>query len=174
MRMSSSVSEYLARIGRKGGVKSRRSLSSEEARAMVRVREARRAFRKFHAQCFWYMREDIDLTLADRAGEYSVMRKGAPMNVKRQCSLASGTLTVWRSWKGRNCSDWAFESKPEYCTNAGCYAGRNIRQPLPKGPRSRIRRSPPSGLATGGRKIMPGCSSTIAWPSRCPNRSSCG
>lgn len=32
---------------------------------MVRVREARRAFRRFHAQCFWYMREDMDVTLAD-------------------------------------------------------------------------------------------------------------
>jgi len=32
---------------------------------MVRVREARRAFRTFHVQCFWYMREDMDVTLAD-------------------------------------------------------------------------------------------------------------
>ncbi|NQT92070.1 MAG: hypothetical protein HQ559_04860 [Lentisphaerae bacterium] len=61
----SSVSEYLAEIGRKGGVKSRRRLSSEDARNMVRVREARRAFRTFHVQCFWYMREDMDVTLAD-------------------------------------------------------------------------------------------------------------
>ena len=49
MKTSSSVSEYLARIGRKGGAKSRRVLSSEDARNMVRVREARRAFRRFHA-----------------------------------------------------------------------------------------------------------------------------
>lgn len=59
------ISEYLAEIGRKGGEKSRRHLSSEDARDMVRVREARRAFRKFHAQCFWYMRPDMDITLAD-------------------------------------------------------------------------------------------------------------
>lgn len=32
---------------------------------MVRVREAQRAFRAFHAQCFWYMRKDIEITLAD-------------------------------------------------------------------------------------------------------------
>lgn len=32
---------------------------------MVRVRETRRAFRAFHAQCFWYMRDDIDIKLAD-------------------------------------------------------------------------------------------------------------
>jgi len=62
---SSSVSEYLAEIGRKGGSKSRRRLSSEDARNMVRVREARRAFRQFHAQCFWYLRGDMTVTLAD-------------------------------------------------------------------------------------------------------------
>ena len=32
---------------------------------MVRTREARRAFRKFHAQCFWYMRRDMNVTSAD-------------------------------------------------------------------------------------------------------------
>ncbi|HJP30463.1 MAG: hypothetical protein QF689_08610 [Candidatus Latescibacteria bacterium] len=32
---------------------------------MVRVREARRAFREFHAQCFWYMRPDMKIALAD-------------------------------------------------------------------------------------------------------------
>lgn len=59
------VSAYLAEIGRKGGRKSRRRLSSEEARNMVRVRMARRAFREFYAQCFWYMRADAVVTLAD-------------------------------------------------------------------------------------------------------------
>ncbi len=54
-----SIQEYLSRIGRNGGAKSRRHLSSSEARDMVRVREARRAFRKFHGQCFWYLREDM-------------------------------------------------------------------------------------------------------------------
>ncbi len=32
---------------------------------MVRVREARRAFRRFYAQCFWYMPKDMTVTLAD-------------------------------------------------------------------------------------------------------------
>lgn len=59
------VSRYLAEIGRKGGKKSRRRLSSADARDMVRVREARRAFRKFHAQCFWYLRKDLDVSLDD-------------------------------------------------------------------------------------------------------------
>jgi len=58
------VSAYLAEIGRKGGRKSRRRLSSEDARNMVRVREARRAFREFYSQCFWYMRPDLEITMA--------------------------------------------------------------------------------------------------------------
>lgn len=32
---------------------------------MVRVREARRALKAFRAQCFWYLREDLNVTLAD-------------------------------------------------------------------------------------------------------------
>ena len=51
--MKKNVKAYLAEIGRRGGRKSRRALDPETARAMVRVREARRAYRRFHAQCFW-------------------------------------------------------------------------------------------------------------------------
>ena len=51
--MKESVRAYLADIGRRGGSKSRRTLDSETARAMVRLREARRAYRRFHPNCFW-------------------------------------------------------------------------------------------------------------------------
>ena len=51
--MEKQVREYLAEIGRRGGLKSRRTLDPEAAREMVRVREARRAYRFFHADCFW-------------------------------------------------------------------------------------------------------------------------
>jgi hypothetical protein len=51
--MRREVREYLAEIGRRGGRKSRRSLDAETARGMVRLREARRAYRRFHAECFW-------------------------------------------------------------------------------------------------------------------------
>jgi len=51
--MQNEVREWLAEIGRRGGQKSRRQLDPETARAMVRVREARRAYRRFHARCFW-------------------------------------------------------------------------------------------------------------------------
>jgi hypothetical protein len=47
------ISSYLAQIGRKGGQKSRRRLTPEAARQMTRVREARRAYKKYHTQCFW-------------------------------------------------------------------------------------------------------------------------
>lgn len=50
---TSEVKMYLSEIGRRGGLKSRRKLSSVEAKNMVLVREARRAFKKFYSQCFW-------------------------------------------------------------------------------------------------------------------------
>lgn len=57
--------QYLATIGRKGGEKSRRALSSEAARDMVRVREARRAYRDFRSSCFWSNDPNYRITLAD-------------------------------------------------------------------------------------------------------------
>ncbi len=65
VKTPASVRAYLADIGRKGGARSRRRLSAEDARNMVRIREARRAFKAFHAQCFWYLKDDMRITLAD-------------------------------------------------------------------------------------------------------------
>lgn len=59
------IHKYLSAIGRKGGLKSRRSLDAGTARAMVRVRDARRAFRRFYAQCFWSYRRDLSITHSD-------------------------------------------------------------------------------------------------------------
>jgi hypothetical protein len=59
------VREYLAEIGRRGGRASRRTLSPGQARAMVCVREARRAYRRFYSQCFWSYAPDLRITLAD-------------------------------------------------------------------------------------------------------------
>lgn len=53
--MEESVRQFLSRIGRKGGQASRRTLDPETARRMVRLREARRAFRKYRMQCFWFV-----------------------------------------------------------------------------------------------------------------------
>lgn len=63
--MDESVRAYLAKIGREGGRKSRRSLDGETARNMVRVREARRAYRRFQTSCFWSYRPDLEIGLAD-------------------------------------------------------------------------------------------------------------
>lgn len=55
----SQIRRYLAEIGSRGGRKSRRTLDPGTARAMVRVREARRAFRRFRSTCFWSYRPDL-------------------------------------------------------------------------------------------------------------------
>ncbi|UCF41757.1 MAG: hypothetical protein JSW43_05380 [Gemmatimonadota bacterium] len=61
----SEIRRYLAAIGARGGRKSRRALDSDTARAMVRVREARRAFRRFRTMCFWSYRADLTITAED-------------------------------------------------------------------------------------------------------------
>lgn len=62
-----SIRKYLAGIGRRGGLKSRRTLDPETARKMVRVREARRAFHRFYATCFWSYRPDLAIGRDDVA-----------------------------------------------------------------------------------------------------------
>lgn len=64
-RLPNSVREYLAEIGRRGGKASRRSLAPTAARTMALVREARRAYQKFHAQCFWSYDPDLRITQSD-------------------------------------------------------------------------------------------------------------
>lgn len=88
MKTPPTVTEYLASIGRKGGKKSRRILSVEDARKMVRVREARRAFRRFHSQCFWYLRPDMRVTLAD----VPEIARGLRQNGGRQGFLLAAKL----------------------------------------------------------------------------------
>ena len=60
-----SVRRYLAAIGARGGRRSRRTLDAETARGMVRVREARRAYRRFRHSCFWSYRPDLVIRAAD-------------------------------------------------------------------------------------------------------------
>lgn len=61
----SEIREYLAEIGRRGGCRSRRHLDSETARDMVRVREARRAFRRYRVRCFWFSPAELEIRLED-------------------------------------------------------------------------------------------------------------
>jgi hypothetical protein len=59
------IREYLAEIGRRGGRKSRRELDPATARDMVRVREARKAFRRYRVRCFWSSPPDLEIGLQD-------------------------------------------------------------------------------------------------------------
>ena len=61
----SNARKYLAQIGARGGRKSRRVLAPETARAMVRVREARRAFKRFRNSCFWSSPPDLVIGAED-------------------------------------------------------------------------------------------------------------
>jgi hypothetical protein len=60
-----SVREYMSAIGRKGGRRSKRVLTQEQSRAMLKVREARRAFKRFKALCFWSYDPQIIITSVD-------------------------------------------------------------------------------------------------------------
>lgn len=63
--MDTAIRRYLAEIGRRGGKKSRRELDSETARRMVRIREAKRAFERYHARCFWSYPPDLAIGADD-------------------------------------------------------------------------------------------------------------
>jgi hypothetical protein len=73
--MKRDVRSYLSEIGRRGGRKSRRTLDPDAARGMVRVREARREYRRFHAQCFWSFDPDYRVGLADVAWVAEQLRR---------------------------------------------------------------------------------------------------
>lgn len=63
--MQENIRQYLARIGQRGGRVSRRTLDTKTAQTMVRLREARRAYRRFHASCFWSYAPDLKISAAD-------------------------------------------------------------------------------------------------------------
>jgi hypothetical protein len=86
--MNKELSAYFSALGRKGGAKSRRVLSSDEARQMVRIREARRIFKRFYAQCFWYMRPDLNITREN----IPVLVRGLRQNGGRQGFLLAAKL----------------------------------------------------------------------------------
>lgn len=73
--MNKEIKKYLSQIGRIGGLKSRRSLSSKDAKKMTQVREARRAFRNFYTQCFWSFDENYNVTYDDIPWVVEQLRK---------------------------------------------------------------------------------------------------
>jgi hypothetical protein len=73
--MERKIRDYLSEIGRRGGHKSRRVLDPGTARQMVRVREARRAYRRFHARCFWSFDPDYEIRPSDVAWVADQLRR---------------------------------------------------------------------------------------------------
>lgn len=73
--MNEQVRNYLAEIGRRGGKRSKRVLSPEAARDMVRVREARKAFKRFHTLCFWYTSPDLTISKEDVSWVAETLKK---------------------------------------------------------------------------------------------------
>lgn len=73
--MDASTRAYLADIGKKGGQKSRRTLDPQTARDMVRVREARRLFKKYFPQCFWSFDPEYRVVLSDVPWVIAQLRK---------------------------------------------------------------------------------------------------
>lgn len=57
--MDAHLKSYLSEIGRRGGQRGRRALTSEDAREMVRIREARKLYRVFYDRCFWNAPKDL-------------------------------------------------------------------------------------------------------------------
>ena len=73
--MDDKIKGYLAEIGQRGGRRSRRALDPATARRMVRVREARRAYRRFHARCFWSFDPALSVGMGDVAWVVEQLRK---------------------------------------------------------------------------------------------------
>ncbi len=64
-KLSRVVTGFLSEIGKKGGRRSRRVLTPEQAREMVKVREARRAFKRYNALCFWSYDPNLKVSIDD-------------------------------------------------------------------------------------------------------------
>lgn len=60
--MDQHLRKYFSTIGEKGGCKSRRTLTPAQAMVMVKIREARKAYHKFYANCFWSCKPDLKIT----------------------------------------------------------------------------------------------------------------
>ena len=51
----------------------------EAAGSTANIREARRAFRRFYATCFWYCRKDLEIGLDDVEWVAETLRKNGDM-----------------------------------------------------------------------------------------------
>lgn len=81
--MKPEVKTYLAKIGRSGGKKSRRTLDRTTARNMVRVRELRRNFRRYWETAFSERPRNYRASLEDAAWIVAGLRKHGGEEGKR-------------------------------------------------------------------------------------------
>jgi hypothetical protein len=86
--LTKATRDYFAKIGRKGGQKSRRALSRAQARRMVAVRLARSAFRRFRVLCFWSYSADLKITATNAAWVAEQLRR----NGNRAAWKAAGRI----------------------------------------------------------------------------------
>ena len=70
---------YFAAIGRRGGKKSRRSLSQAQARQMVAIRLARSAYRNSHARCFWSYGRELQVTAKNASWVAEQLRRNGSL-----------------------------------------------------------------------------------------------
>ena len=82
-----------AEAGRLGGQRSRRMLSAEHARAMVSVREARKAYRAHYLTCFWWARPDLVIRSGDVEWVADGLRKHGGRDAWRAAAQLEQLLT---------------------------------------------------------------------------------
>lgn len=73
--MTAAVKHFLSEVGRRGGLVNKRNLDPATARRMVRIREARRAYRRFHSLCFWSYNPELVIGRSDLEWVVSQLRK---------------------------------------------------------------------------------------------------
>lgn len=81
-----------AEAGRLGGLRSKRTLSAQSARAMVAVREARKLFRANHLTCFWWARPDLVIRASDVTWVADGLRKHGGREAWRAAARLEGML----------------------------------------------------------------------------------
>ena len=59
--MDDKIRFYFAEIGAKGGKKSKRLLDPLDAKLMVKIREARKAYKNYYTRCFWSYDPNIQI-----------------------------------------------------------------------------------------------------------------
>lgn len=62
LKLSVELRSYLSKIGKIGGSRSKRKLSSSDSFKMLALREASRAFKEYKKTCFWSFPNDFQVT----------------------------------------------------------------------------------------------------------------